>query len=121
MVVILTGGWWNRVGLTRHSQYTFPSPTTGIHVAGRCGHKLGNGQKDHAIVAKADGESSVARHGTMYGVLSKLHTVETVGGVGRNRTNHVGWINVPVYTSRAKEISCHAKTRNSNTSSVTLT
>ena len=72
----------DRVRLPRHGQDALPGSTTRIHGTRGRGHQFGNGHECHAIVAQADGKSGVARHGTMYGILTQLHAVQGIGSIG---------------------------------------
>jgi hypothetical protein len=55
----------------------------------RPGETTSNQRLTHAIVAQTDRESCQTRHGTVNSILSQLHTVQTVGSICWDRSNHV--------------------------------
>ncbi|KAJ8578397.1 hypothetical protein ON010_g804 [Phytophthora cinnamomi] len=83
-----------RVGLARQAQHALPRAAEGVHAARRVARDGLDREVHNAVGAQAHGETGVAGHGAVHGVLAQQHAVQTVGGVGRHRADHVRRVNV---------------------------
>jgi hypothetical protein len=76
--------------LAGHGQDALPGAAHRIHHTRGGGHQTRDRDVHHAIVDQPSGESGVACHGTMHCILRQQHAIQSVTGVGRNRSKIMG-------------------------------